>query len=131
MSTESKIKEYFKNGTLEVLDQTSTNKVTFLGGDRYEAVTVRYIHEYVLKKRVTLKYVYKIIAKLLSTNYLGVVPCVYAGDVVICSKSYLDKRSVVKFKFDTESYKVVFGNNPYYESSQTWSSRVATFNNYL
>lgn len=129
MKTKDKIKEYFKEHRLKVLDQNKEEIKTYLSDNLYEAVTAKYIHKYVLKEKVSFKFTCKKIGELLQENIIGVVPCNYANDIVFCNKKYLNTRAVVKFIF--KNGEVDFGFEHYYRNSTFWTEKVNNFNSQL
>jgi len=101
MKTKEIIKEYFKNAKLEVLDKETTKGVWgAFGNDKvYGAVSLTYIHKYLLKEKVSLKFVAKIIAELCKEKYLLPIPCDFAGDLVFCQYTWSLSKGWMKFLF--------------------------------
>ncbi|MFW6225488.1 MAG: hypothetical protein ACOC3V_00850 [bacterium] len=114
---EEKIKDYFKNEKLEVLD--GGNPQGYYDVDHYLAVSIDYIWEYVIKREISKEYLADIIFKLCKEKELLPVPCYHAGSLVFCNYEfslgrYFDKFKVTNTKID----------NPY-----EWISRYDQWSN--
>lgn len=101
MKTKDIIKQYFKDSTLEVLDKETSKGVygAFPGEYKYGAVSLTYIHKYVLKGKVSIKFTAKKIAELLEEKYLLPLPCDFAKDLVFCNYEWSVNKCFVKFSF--------------------------------
>lgn len=101
MNTKEIIKEYFKNTKLEVLDKETSKGVYGCFGEEkfYGAVSLTYIHKYLLNKKVSLKIVAKTIAELCKDKYLLPIPCCFAGNLVFCQYEYSIDKSWDKFLY--------------------------------
>lgn len=81
MKTIDILKNYYKNKELEILDG---GKPYNSNTNTYEAVSLEYLYEYVLKKRITRKFIAKCLLKLCNQKFIRPIPCDYAngGDLV-------------------------------------------------
>lgn len=122
MKTVDIIKEYYKTDKLEVLDdgkvygEHETN--------HYGAVSLDYIHKYVLKETVTKRFVAKVLFKLCIDKRLRPIPCNHARDLVFINYNYFRKGFYV---YEIENNKIT-NPNTYWKQSDTWMNN---FNKHL
>lgn len=128
MKTKEKIKEYFKNAKLEVLDKETSKGVWGAFGNEkvYGAVSLTYLHKYLLKERVSLKFVAKTIAELCKEQYLLPIPCSFAKDLVFCQYEWSLTKHWMKFHFHNN--EVI--SSEYYKDSHI-GNQVKIFNNLI
>lgn len=115
MKTRDKLLIYFKNqkGVLDILDG-KTSDDTYNGENHYNAVSVYYLHKYLLKEKVSLKFVAKTLYKLCQEKYILPIPCDFAGNLVFCNYNYSLNKFFVKFKV-ADKEKKVYSNNSYHK----------------
>lgn len=114
---EEKIKDYFKNEKLEVLDGGEPDG--YYATDHYLAVSIDYIWEYVIKCEIPKEDLADIVFNLCKQKELLPIPCDHAGGLVFCNyefsvDKYFDKFIVTDTKID----------NPY-----KWISRYDLWSN--
>ena len=127
MKTKQIIINYFKDSELKVLDKDSKGVWgAFPGKQVYGAVSLNYLHKYLLKEKVTIKFVAKTIAELCKEKFLLPLPCNFAGDLVFCNYNWALNKSFCKFSFVDNKVKIT----SYYESSM-FKEKINIFNSYL
>lgn len=126
MTTYNKIKEYFKNNKLEVLDKNSKGVYGVFDTNHYGAVSLGYLHKHLLKEKVTIKFVAKTIAKLCEEKYLLPIPCSFAKNLVFCNYEWSETRYFEKFSFNDN--KII--PCAYYDKG-FFADKINKFNNYL
>lgn len=113
MGTKKKIKEYFKDAKLEVLNKNSKEYIGVYGAfpneHYYGAVSLNYIHKYVLKEKVTKRFVARKIAELMDDKYLLPIPCNFADDIVFCNYEWSIGKPFVKFSWNSETKTINIG----------------------
>jgi len=106
---EQLLKNYFKNAQLEILDN---GKPQFGNIKEYDAVTLDYIVEYIIKEPAMYDEIAKEVLKLVLEKEMGMTTCSYAQDIVFFSKEHhrieqshtFDREGNVKSKISYESY---------------------------
>jgi len=105
---EQLLKNYFKNAQLEILDN---GRSQFGNKGEYDAVTLDYIVEYVIKEPDMYDEITKEVLKLVLEKEMGMTTCSYAGNIVFFSKEHykieqshtFDREGNVKSKISYES----------------------------
>jgi len=106
---EQLLKNYFKNAQLEILDNGNPQ---FGNIKEYDAVTLDYIVEYIIKEPAMYDEIAKEVLKLVLEKEMGMTTCSYAQDIVFFSKEHhrieqshtFDREGNVKSKISYESY---------------------------
>lgn len=127
MTTKEKIKQYYKNtqSELKVLDKGIPQQV--YSQECYNAVSLSYIHKYVIKEKVTKRFVARKMFELCKENFLLPIPCGHAGDLVFCRFDWAKDKYFTKFDISDKGVVVLGWLNTYYEDNE-W---VKTFNKFL
>lgn len=130
MKTKEIIKEYFKDETLKVLDKETTKGVYGAFGKEffYGAVSLNYIHKYVLKSKVSKKFTARTIFTLCKEGLLLPIPCNFASNIVFCRQSFAKEKSFYKFSYNDK--KIIIEQEISYTSAmdKKW---INNFNKYL
>ena len=127
MTITDKIRKYYarKDCKLKVLDGGETYG-EFDGEYFYAAVSLNYIHKYVLKEKHLIGNVAKRIFQLCKEDFLLPIPCNHAGDLVFCKKIYKESRHGF-LTFKTGKKKIELNYNDSYQDKE-W---LKNFNQYL
>lgn len=127
MKTKDELKKYFKNkeSKLKVLDGGKV--YGRYAKKHYNAVSLTYLHKYVLKERVTKRFVARKMFELCQEKFLLPIPCTHAGDLVFCRYDWSQGKWFDKWTIDGKGVvdQSSWGYNKNYPQ---W---IANFNKYL
>ena len=107
MRTKNILIDYYKNEKLEVLDKGKIYGE--FDTNHYAAVSLNYLHKFLLKEKVSKKFVARKIFELCKEKKLFPIPCSYAGGLVFCNYNFQKDRYFYKFiigdkKVETNKY---------------------------
>lgn len=126
MTTENKILKYFKDKPLKNLDNGFPELV--LPNRGYVAVSLDYIHKYVLKKKVTKKFIAKTLFKLIKNKEILPIPCSYAMNLLFCNYKHYISSIFCKYWINEENTGIQIS---LWDEKNIYGEKIREFNSML
>tara|TARA_R110000822_G_scaffold73853_10_gene177612 strand:+ start:662 stop:1048 length:387 start_codon:yes stop_codon:yes gene_type:complete len=127
MKTIDVLRKYFSKEQLTNFDGGVPYKC--FDNDCYGAVGLDYLHKYLLKKRISKKFVAQKMFELCLDNTILPIPCAHAGGLVFCTTSYAQGRWFSKFSFNQK--QVIMPQYYINDEDSMYSVTTNAFNSYL
>ena len=127
MKTIDKIREYYRNPRLEVLDNGTPHGI--YATDKYLAVSLDYIHKYVLNEKVTKRFVARTLFKLCKNREITPIPCDHAGNLVFCDYLFQTGRFICKYRVEDNHLSLGFLSG--WKGIEKYANWLEHFNSFL